>query len=409
MPLSTHFVQAPGLWVLDRLGLGDRVRAVAPASRQFRFALDDAEVIAKADEGHEGCCVRRSVIDPWLQETAEESGATFLDRHRVVDVVRAGDRVVGVVAQGPSGPVTFHADLVVGADGPHSTIAKRTGVEEYLVTEGSRGGYWSYFTAPESWPHAWDSSLEHRGDELRYVFRCDGGLLAIVYVGERKEVAAWGRDYRARLMEAHARSETTRALTEGKEPVGATLGFLKPRFFYRRPVGPGFALVGDAGHFKDFVTGQGMTDAFLDAERLSRAILDGRAEAMAHYWRERDMATLPLHFDAIRQGEVGFNEPFMRWVISRVAKSAALTARLSEVIERRVEPHNFLPIGTMLGFMGSALVRGRFNVLSGFMQAGRRMSAEAAELQTRQRLLDEARAALDAAPAARRADARRAA
>jgi hypothetical protein len=59
--------------------------------------------------------------------------------------------------------------------------------------------------------------------------------------------------------------------------------------------------------------------------------------------------------------------------------------------------------------MGSALVRGRFNVLSGFMQAGRRMSAEAAELQTRQRLLDEARAALDAAPAARRADARRAA
>jgi flavin-dependent dehydrogenase len=385
--------------VLDRLGIGDRVRAITPVSRRFRFALDDSEVVAEAEEGHDSCCIRRSVLDPWLQEAAEESGATFLDRHRVV----------GVVARGPSGTVTFHADLVVGADGPHSTIAKRTGVEDYLVTEGSRAGYWSYYAAPQSWQREWDSTLEHRGDELRYVFRCDGGLLAIVYVGERNEMARWGRDYRARLIEALARSDTTRTLTEGKEPVGATIGLLKNRFFYRRPVGPGFALVGDAGHFKDFVTGQGMTDAFLDAERLSRAVLDGRPEAMAHYWRERDMATLPLHFDAIRQGEVGFNEPFMRWVISRVARNTDLTSRLPEVVERRVNPQDFLPMRTMLGFMGAALLRGRLDVLSGFMKTGRRLSTEAAELDARRRLLEQTRATLDAAPPARRTAALRAA
>ena len=44
--------------------------------------------------------------------------------------------------------------------------------------------------------------------------------------------------------------------------------------FFRKPYGPGWALVGDAGYNRDFITGQGMMDAFLDAE-LCAAALDG--------------------------------------------------------------------------------------------------------------------------------------
>ena len=84
---------------------------------------------------------------------------------------------------------------------------------------------------------------------------------------------------RQRTQNFFARSETTRALSEGREPVGKGCGLVTMRFFYRKPFGPGFALIGDAGHFKDFVTGQGMTDALLDAERLTEAILDGREAA----------------------------------------------------------------------------------------------------------------------------------
>ena len=126
--------------------------------------------------GREPHCVRRSVIDPWLQDAAESAGAELYDRHRVVDLVREGDRVVGVVARGPEGNVTLRADLVVGADGMNSTIAKLTGVEEYHVTEGSRAGYWGYFPAPKNWTADFDATLEHRGEDLRYVFRCDNDL-----------------------------------------------------------------------------------------------------------------------------------------------------------------------------------------------------------------------------------------
>ena len=47
--------------------------------------------------------------------------------------------------------------------------------------------------------------------------------------------------------------------------------------FFRRPYGPGWALVGDAGYHKDPIMAQGITDAFRDAELLAEAIDAGLA------------------------------------------------------------------------------------------------------------------------------------
>src|SRR6476659_6182251 len=88
LPMSTHLIQPPGVAVLDRLGLGDRARAVAPPSQRMRFALDHVELISDFGKDNDALCVRRSTIDPWLQDLAEESGATFRDRHRVVELLR---------------------------------------------------------------------------------------------------------------------------------------------------------------------------------------------------------------------------------------------------------------------------------------------------------------------------------
>jgi 2-polyprenyl-6-methoxyphenol hydroxylase-like FAD-dependent oxidoreductase len=397
--MSTHLVQAAGMDVLDRIGVGDRVRAAAPASRTFRFSLDESVAVSRNDEGRYAYCVRRSVIDPWLQEAAEEAGATLLDKHRVVDLLRDGERVTGVVARGPSGPVSFHADLVVGADGAHSTVAKLAGVEEYLVSESTRAGYWGYFPAPAVWTEDWDAILEHKGNDLRYGFRTDGDLVTMVYTAPMEELRSWGRDHKEKFVQALAGSEQTRRLVEGKAPIGNVMGLMKSRYFYRRPVGPGFALAGDAGHFKDFVTGLGMADAFLDAQRLARTIVDGRPEAFELFWRERDVETMPLHFDAIAQGKVGFNDPFNRWVIQRVGKDPEITKRVTKMLDRKLDPAEMVPMRTMLAWMGAALVRGRFDVLSGFMKAGKHLGGEAKELAARRALHERAKAALAAAEA----------
>jgi flavin-dependent dehydrogenase len=58
--------------------------------------------------------------------------------------------------------------------------------------------------------------------------------------------------------------------------------------FFRQSSGPGWALIGDAGYFKDPITAHGMTDALIDAEFLARAASEGTERALADYQRARD-------------------------------------------------------------------------------------------------------------------------
>jgi 2-polyprenyl-6-methoxyphenol hydroxylase-like FAD-dependent oxidoreductase len=67
----------------------------------------------------------------------------------------------------------------------------------------------------------------------------------------------------------------------------------------RQASGHGRALVGDAGYFRDAVTGHGMTDAMRDAELLARAVdLGLRSQclgvALAEYQAVRDRMVADL-------------------------------------------------------------------------------------------------------------------
>jgi flavin-dependent dehydrogenase len=53
--------------------------------------------------------------------------------------------------------------------------------------------------------------------------------------------------------------------------------------FIKRSTGPGWALVGDAGYFKDPATAHGITDALRDAELLARAVMTGTEAAMDQF------------------------------------------------------------------------------------------------------------------------------
>ena len=71
--------------------------------------------------------------------------------------------------------------------------------------------------------------------------------------------------------------------------------------YFRKPYGPGWALVGDAGYQKDPCTAEGISDAFRSADLLTEAIDAGLGsgkpltEALARYEEERNEAALPLY------------------------------------------------------------------------------------------------------------------
>jgi 2-polyprenyl-6-methoxyphenol hydroxylase-like FAD-dependent oxidoreductase len=72
-------------------------------------------------------------------------------------------------------------------------------------------------------------------------------------------------------------------------------------FYFRKPHGPGWALVGDAGYHKDPITAQGITDAFRDADLLAGAIDAGFGnqqpldDALSNYEEQRNEAVMPLY------------------------------------------------------------------------------------------------------------------
>jgi flavin-dependent dehydrogenase len=76
--------------------------------------------------------------------------------------------------------------------------------------------------------------------------------------------------------------------------IGRLRGFGGAPGYLRQCYGAGWALVGDAGYFKDPLTAHGITDALLDADLLSRAIIAGGMPALAAYQRERDALSMPF-------------------------------------------------------------------------------------------------------------------
>ena len=81
---------------------------------------------------------------------------------------------------------------------------------------------------------------------------------------------------------------------EAEEAGADIIGTADLANFLRVPYGPGWALVGDAGYHKDPQTGQGIRDAFRDADLVASAVdagLSGRVSleaALADYQRRRD-------------------------------------------------------------------------------------------------------------------------
>ena len=77
-------------------------------------------------------------------------------------------------------------------------------------------------------------------------------------------------------------------------PAERIRGFRGQPGFLRQCWGPGWALVGDAGYFKDPITAHGISDALRDAELLARALCTGTEGALRDYERTRDLLSRGL-------------------------------------------------------------------------------------------------------------------
>jgi flavin-dependent dehydrogenase len=300
--LSTHYIHQPGIASLKRWGLLEKVvNSNCPPVRQqlfdvgpFAFKGAPPPVDGVAD----GYAPRRTILDDFLVEAAAADGAEMRERFTVNELVFDGDKVTGVRGHAAGGgSVSEKARIVIGADGLHSLVARSVQTITYNVQPTLSCAYYSYW-----------SDLPVEGVELyprpdRMIAlgaTNDGQTLIIIYwpTAHFHEVRA---DIEGKFLEALGLVPGLAERVRQARRSESFRGTADLRNVFRRPHGPGWSLVGDAGYHKDPITAQGITDAFRDAELLANAIDDGFAgrrilpDALADYERQRNEAVMPLY------------------------------------------------------------------------------------------------------------------
>jgi flavin-dependent dehydrogenase len=266
------------------------------------YAFDFGPFTISGSPGGNGARVgygpRRTVLDKLLLDAASDAGADVRQGFSVETVVSENGRVTGVCGHDKGGAnITEHARIVIGADGRHSLMAHAVSPEHYHEKPPLLAAYYAYW-----------SGLPMEGRFKTYI-RPSRGMaawptnddLTVVIAGwPYAEFEANKKDIEGNFLKAYDLAPTfaqrLRAGTRETRFVGAAVSN-----YLRKPYGPGWALVGDAGYNKDFITAQGIHDAFRDAELCATALDEtfsgGRSfdAAMADYQAARDRQVLPMY------------------------------------------------------------------------------------------------------------------
>jgi 2-polyprenyl-6-methoxyphenol hydroxylase-like FAD-dependent oxidoreductase len=299
--ISTHVLHPLGVAALARWGLADRLAATGcPPIHTYAFDFGPFALTGSpgTEEFPVAYCPRRTVLDALLVDAAIEAGVELREGFTVDEVLLEDGRVVGVKGRSQGGdPVVERARVVIGADGKQSRLAAAVRPEQYNERPPLMLGYYTYWSGLpmegrfETYARkyrGWAAAPTHDGLTLLIV-----GWPASQFEAVRKDVE---RHYLAALETVPAFAERARGARREARFAGAAV----PNYF-RKPYGPGWVLVGDAGYNKDPITAQGILDAFQDAERCASALqqaFGGRRsfdDAMSEYQRVRDDHALPMY------------------------------------------------------------------------------------------------------------------
>jgi flavin-dependent dehydrogenase len=259
-PLA-NLIQLKGCAALKRWGLLERVLAsnCPPVSRAtLQIAQYSLQGEYQSLDGIEATiCPRRPTLDQILVDAAAEAGAEIRDDLLVEDMLTDKGRGTGVrgrlksIQRSREIKVEEKATLVVGADGKHSLIARSTQAQEYQVRPVLACVYYTY----------WEGFGPTNG-ELYYLTReaiglwpTNSGLINIFAAYPVSEFQAVRGNIEARFWKTVENIPgMTERLRNGRR-VERFYGTADLPAFYRRPYGPGWALVGDAGMTLDPFTG----------------------------------------------------------------------------------------------------------------------------------------------------------
>jgi len=299
--VSTHVLQPLAVAALARWGLIDRLTATGcPPIHTYTFDFGPFTISGApgTKDTPVAYCPRRTVLDKLLVDAAAEAGAEIREGFAVEEILIEDGRVVGIKGRSKgAATVTERAQVIVGADGRYSLMAEAVRPEQYNEKPPLLAAYYTYW-----------SGLPMEGRFETYIRPHRGFAAAPTHNGLTLTVEGWPysefetnkKDVEGNFLKSFDLAPEFADRVRGAKREAPFAGAAVSNFF-RKPYGPGWALVGDAGYNRDPITAQGITDAFRDAERcaiaLDQAFTGARSfdEAMSEYQRDRDEHVLPMY------------------------------------------------------------------------------------------------------------------
>jgi 2-polyprenyl-6-methoxyphenol hydroxylase-like FAD-dependent oxidoreductase len=298
--LSTHALMRGGVIQLHRWGLLDRIVAAGtpPVRRTtFRYAAEEITITIRPSHGIDALYApRRTVLDPILVDAAVDAGVDVRYGITVKDVRRdRSGRVTGIVGRDHAGrAVAINARIVIGADGIRSTVADGVGAPIEHQGTGAAAVVYGYWADVPADGYEWI----FRTNAAAGLIPTNDGLTCVFAGASPRRIGRGGLTILEEVVR-DASPDAADRVAAGTGPTGLRT-FTGRAGHLRRAWGPGWALVGDAGYWKDPLSAHGLTDALRDAELLARAVVAAavdpseEAEALAEYQAVRDRLSLPL-------------------------------------------------------------------------------------------------------------------
>jgi 2-polyprenyl-6-methoxyphenol hydroxylase-like FAD-dependent oxidoreductase len=366
--ISTHMIHPPGIAALNRWGLLDDLLATGcPPIHTYvfdfgPFIISGAPGIPEAPLAY---APRRTVLDKLLVDAAADAGAEVREGFSVEALVFEEGRVVGIRGRSKEGhDVTERARVVVGADGRNSRVAQAVKAERYHEKPRLLSAYYSYWS---NVPNDGRFEVYVRPDRGFAAWPTNDGLTLIVGGWPFAEFEANKRDVEGNFLKmldlAPSLADRVRAGTREAHFVGASI-----RNFFHKPYGEGWALVGDAGYNKDFITAMGIQDAFRDAELCATSLnqaFSGRRPydyAMRDYQVTRDEHVMAMYEFTTQLATLEPPPPELQQLLGAVSRNQEAMDAFARVNAGVTSPSEFFSeenVGNILATAGSGSMNPR--------------------------------------------------
>jgi 2-polyprenyl-6-methoxyphenol hydroxylase-like FAD-dependent oxidoreductase len=257
------------------------------------------------------------------------------------ELIQDGERIVGVRAQTPAGPMEVYADLVVGADGRHSVLRERAGLEA------------KSFGVPID--VLWMKISKREGDPGQTLGRADRGVILVMIDRQTYFQCAFV------IKKGGFEQIKQRGIEAFRQDVARVAPFVRDRLdeisswdmvslltvrvdrlvrWYR----PGLLFIGDAAHAMSPIGGVGINLAIQDAVAAANALVPAMQqgkpgiETLARIQRRREYPTRMTQrlqvfiqdniISRVVEADVKLSPPWPMRLLNRVALLRRIPARI---------------------------------------------------------------------------------